>query len=214
MSPRRAWLALAALASAAFLGLFHAHRVTGMSFWLPMAATSGVCAGAGLWLFPEARRRIREDFRSARAGKIGLGFLSAALLYLVFWLGNLGLRWLLPGAGEGIDRVYTVAGGTPRLIILAWIACVIGPAEELLWRGVLQEEAGRFRGRWTAFAGAALLYAGVHVTSGNPVLVLAAAVCGVFWGLLYLWKRSMVLNIVSHVVWDLSVFLWIPFTAV
>jgi membrane protease YdiL (CAAX protease family) len=213
MSPRRAWAATAALSVFSFLALFHTHRVTGMSFWLPMAATSGGCALIGLFLFPESRRHIREDQCSALAGKLFWGILSAALLYLVFWIGNRGIRFLLPVAGEGVDRVSPVAGGAPRFVILAWIALVIGPAEEILWRGVLQEAGARVWGRWVGLALAGFLYAAVHVTSGNPVLVLAAAVCGTFWGLLYLWKRSMVLNIVSHVVWDLSVFLWFPFTA-
>jgi len=42
--------------------------------------------------------------------------------------------------------------------------------------------------------------------------VLAAAVCGAFWALTY-WKfRSITLNIISHVAWDLAVFLLFPFS--
>lgn len=213
MSPRRALAIIAGLSAVLFLALFHAHRVTGMSFWLPMAATSGGCALVGLFLASESRRTMRDDVRSGLGGKILLGILSAALLYCIFRIGNTGLRFLLPGAGEGVDRVYDVAGSTPRWVILAWIALVIGPAEEILWRGVIQETASRSWGRWTGAAFAACLYAVVHATSGNPVLVMAAAVCGGFWGLLYLWKRSISLNIVSHVLWDLAVFLWFPFSA-
>jgi hypothetical protein len=211
MNPRQAWRTTVALSVFSFLTLFHAYRVTGMSFWIPMAMTSGACAVLGLLLSPESRRRIREDLRSGMTGKVLLGLLSAAILYLVFWIGNGAVRFLLPVTGEGIDRVYTVADGTPRIVIFAWIALVIGPAEEILWRGVIQAASARNWSRWTGFGLAALLYAAVHVTSGNPMLVVAAAVCGIFWGLLYLWKQSIVLNTVSHVVWDLSVFLWFPF---
>ncbi len=56
-----------------------------------------------------------------------------------------------------------------------------------------------------------MLYTAVHLASGNIMLVLAAAVCGVFWGWLYLRYRSPVLNIVSHTLWDLAVFVVFPF---
>ena len=61
------------------------------------------------------------------------------------------------------------------------------------------------------FALTALLYTAVHLSSGNIMLVLAAAVCGVFWGWLYLRFRSPILNIVSHTLWDLAVFVVFPF---
>jgi len=55
------------------------------------------------------------------------------------------------------------------------------------------------------------LYALVHVGSGNPMLVLAAAACGFFWGWLYMKTGSALLVIVSHTVWDIAVFLIVPF---
>jgi hypothetical protein len=202
---------MVAISLVSFLTLFYRQRVVGMSFWLPMAATSGGCAFLGLLLMPESRRRLRSDFSSSLGLKTGLGLLSAGVLYGVFLAGNLIARRLWPDAGGHIDRVYTVAGGTDPRIILLWIALVIGPAEEILWRGVIQDSTGRSLGRWTGLAVSALLYALAHATSGNPMLVLAAGVCGLFWGLCYLWKQSIVLNVVSHVAWDLAVFLWIPF---
>ena len=58
---------------------------------------------------------------------------------------------------------------------------------------------------------AAAVYAVVHAGSGNPMLVLAAAVCGLFWGYLYLRTDSVLLVAVSHTVWDLAVFVVFPF---
>jgi membrane protease YdiL (CAAX protease family) len=57
----------------------------------------------------------------------------------------------------------------------------------------------------------ALLYTAVHLAGGNIMLVLAAALCGVFWGWLYLRFRSPLLNIISHTLWDLLVFVVLPF---
>jgi uncharacterized protein len=43
------------------------------------------------------------------------------------------------------------------------------------------------------------------------MLVLAAAACGLFWGFLYLRFKSVLLTAVSHALWDLTVFILIPF---
>ena len=45
------------------------------------------------------------------------------------------------------------------------------------------------------------------------MLVLAAMVCGIFWGLLYLRFESPLINMVSHTVWDIAVFIVFPFAA-
>jgi hypothetical protein len=42
------------------------------------------------------------------------------------------------------------------------------------------------------------------------MLVFAAAVCGVFWGLLYTAWQSPVLNAVSHTAWALMIFIIRP----
>jgi len=87
---------------------------------------------------------------------------------------------------------------------------VIGPGEELFWRGFLQRIwEGRF-GKYSGFLLCVLMYAFVHLGSGNVILVLAAAVCGLFWGGLYLWKKSVLLVAVSHAVWDVLIFLIFP----
>ena len=99
----------------------------------------------------------------------------------------------------------------PLFRIVLLIAVLIGPGEELFWRGFFQENAGARIGRRAGFVLASLLYTSVHLASGNIMLILAAAVCGVFWGWLYLRFRSPLLNVVSHTVWDLLVFVILPF---
>jgi len=42
------------------------------------------------------------------------------------------------------------------------------------------------------------------------MLVLAAAAAGLFWGYLYHRFRSVLLNAVSHTLWDLVIFLVLP----
>ena len=90
------------------------------------------------------------------------------------------------------------------------MALVIGPGEELFWRGFLQRRLQAQAGPGRGLVLATLLYAAVHIASSNPILVLAAFVCGLFWGLLYLRYQSMLLNMLSHLIWDLAIFLLLP----
>ena len=88
---------------------------------------------------------------------------------------------------------------------------LIGPAEEIFWRGYVQRTLSR---RWTPNAGfvvTTLVYALVHAASCNFMLVMAALVAGVVWGGLYrLYPQRMWAIIVSHAVWDVAVFVWFP----
>jgi membrane protease YdiL (CAAX protease family) len=55
-----------------------------------------------------------------------------------------------------------------------------------------------------------LLYAGEHIITFNFMLVVAALVCGVFWGWIYKKERGIVTIIISHALWDLMIFVLCP----
>ncbi len=140
------------------------------------------------------------------------GLLTAALLYGVFYLGNAAAEALAGFARAQVARVYEFRQGAPTGRIVALLVLVIGPGEEVFWRGYVQR---RLVGLW-GMAGLALsvaAYGLVHAASGNLMLVVAALVCGAFWGLLYLRFRSIWLNIISHVAWDVAVFVLWPIGA-
>jgi len=65
-------------------------------------------------------------------------------------------------------------------------------------------------GNFPGFVLATLVYAGVHVLSFNPMLILAALVAGAFWGFLYLWRRDLLIQITSHSVWSAVIFAVAP----
>lgn len=198
-------------AAVLFIALFRLGRLGPLDFWAWLAANVALVVALGFVLDRSYVRRLREDVRSGPAGKIVLGLASAAALYAVFAAGRLAAIRLLPFAGSGIAGVYALRSGVPLLRVVLLIGLVVGPGEELFWRGFFQEQAGRTAGRVRGFVLTALLYAAVHLASGNPMLVLAAGVCGLFWGWLYLRFRSPLLNAVSHTAWDLLVFVAFPF---
>ena len=167
----------------------------------------------GRRLRPRPGLRAPPPPRSARGPlrKAALGVLSAAALYAVFAAGRIAALRLFPFAGAEIGNVYALKAGVPVLRVALLIGLVIGPGEELFWRGFFQERVAATTKPLFGFVLTAMLYTAVHLAGGNIMLVLAAAVCGVFWGWLYLRFRSPVLNIVSHTLWDLAVFVIFPF---
>ncbi len=154
---------------------------------------------------------LTTDFKTHPLKKIMMGLGFALLLFVIFYFGNIAIRILFSGAGEGIEQVYDFKQNAPDWRIIVLMLLVIGPGEELFWRGFLQRRLGVSTGENTGFIIATLLYTGVHIFTGNMILVLAALTCGIFWGWLYKKYNSMIINIVSHTVWDIMVFIVIPF---
>jgi hypothetical protein len=201
-----------ALAAALFTGLFATGGVGAFDFWWWMGTNAVVLLAAGFLLDPTYIPALRDDLRTHPLAKIAGGLVSAAVLYGVFWVGNRVLRAVIGSpAGEGIDHVYGFKEGATLVRVALTIAMLIGPTEEVFWRGLLQRNLALRLGPGRALAVATALYAGVHIASGNPVLVLAALVCGLFWGWMYLRWKSVLMNVVSHTVWDLLAFLVLPF---
>lgn len=205
---------LGALAALLFVPLFLAQgRGGGPDFWWWLSFNIVLGTAAGAWRNRAFFERLRSDLSGETARKLGLGLLSAVFLYFFFAAGNGISRLLFSWAGGGIDGVYAFKGGASGLRIGLLMVLVIGPGEELLWRALLQDGLSARYGRLRGFLLATALYTGVHLFSFNPMLIAAAAVCGAFWGLLYLRFRSPLLNIVSHTLWDIGVFLLFPFSS-
>jgi membrane protease YdiL (CAAX protease family) len=199
------------LAAVLFIALFRLRHLGPLDFWAWLAANVILVSAVGFALDKDYARRLGLDLRSGLLRKATLGVLSAAALYAVFAAGRIAALRLFPFAGAGIGSVYALKAGVPVLRVALLIGLVIGPGEELFWRGFFQERTAATTRPLSGFVLTAMLYTAVHLASGNIMLVLAAAVCGVFWGWLYLRFRSPVLNIVSHTLWDLAVFVVFPF---
>jgi membrane protease YdiL (CAAX protease family) len=88
---------------------------------------------------------------------------------------------------------------------------IIGPGEELFWRGFVQRRLEIKKGKKSGLVLATALYTVVHIFTGNIILLIAALTCGIFWGWLYQKYRSMIINMISHSLWDVMVFIILPF---
>jgi len=200
---------IVAQASILFVLLFKFQRLGPLDFWWWMGLNIMLVAGVGFAADKDYAARLRLDLRTEAVRKAALGLASAVGLYGLFAAGRLAALKIFPFAASGIDSVYGLKTGAGIARIAILLGLLIGPGEEIVWRGFLQENLGRRLGRAWGFVLTALPYALVHIASGNTILVLAAAVCGLFWGCLYAIWRSPVLNAVSHTAWALAVFvLW------
>jgi len=165
-------------------------------FWERMTLTGFILGNMAL--------ANEADLRRMRFGGrdlvFGLG--SAALLYQLFEIGDRFARSVMPRGSKEIQEIYALRQIAPAGEIATRLATVIGPAEELFWRGFVQRRAGGLA--------AAAAYGGVHIVTGNATLVGAAAVAGIYWGLLRALGMTMPALITSHIAWDIWIFLLAP----
>jgi membrane protease YdiL (CAAX protease family) len=118
----------------------------------------------------------------------------------------------MPKGGEQIAAIYGLRELRPSGELAARLALIIGPAEELFWRGLVQRLAVKLHGRWEGAALTAAAYGGAHAVTGNLTLVGAAGVAGAYWSALAAAGVPMAALIVSHIAWDLWIFLVAPTT--
>lgn len=185
------------------------------NFWITMAVAGVSLTTMALLFSPEVRTGVRTLFRRytlrALLGQLLLGVALAALMWGIFWVGDkLSTLWF-SFARPQVDSIYAMKHGLPSAVIALLLLFVIGPAEELFWRGYVQRTLAAHVGVDGAFVLTAAVYTLVHVWSMNFMLIMAALVAGGVWGLLYRLRPSLLpALIVSHAIWDACVFVVFP----
>lgn len=177
-----------------------------INFWIGMTLFSASLALTSLVL---ARDKTAEIFEFKRS-YIWIGIISAAILYLIFFIGDMAVRSLFDFAKVEIENIYSTKSQASTIKIGLLLLFVIAPAEEIFWRGFVQRRYSERWGKWRGLVLAVMLYSLVHIWSFNLMLIAAAMVAGIFWSLLYLKYNSIVPGIISHAVWDLFIFVIYP----
>ena len=176
-----------------------------INFWMMMTAASLTLTLLALYFGgkPDLKLSWRELLE-------GVGI--AVVLWFVFWTGDKLSQLLFDFARPQVDLIYGIKGGTSPTLISLLLLCIIGPGEEIFWRGYVQR---RLSARWSPNAGfllATAAYTLIHIPSMNFMLVMAALVCGVIWGGLFrLFPKHFTAIVVSHALWDAAAFVWFPF---
>lgn len=142
----------------------------------------------------------------------GRELLVAVVGTIALVAGGQGLLRLVHGAG--IDDVSTTlgrAGLDPVVfLVLAVVSVVlVGPAEELLFRGAVQGTLRRAFGPWAAIGGASVLFTAVHITvlgANSPAAGLAnlgvVFLVSLVFGYAFEYTGSLAVPIVMHSLYD------------
>jgi membrane protease YdiL (CAAX protease family) len=149
----------------------------------------------------------RERFRPS---DLPAGIGSAAALYLIFRAGDRLARRIMPAGAREIAEIYRLREAAPRLAIASALALVIGPGEEIFWHGFVQRTLQRRHGRLAGWLLTSSIYGAIHLVSSNLTLTGAAATAGLFWGGIFARSGRLAPLIISHISWDVWIFLIAP----
>jgi len=122
------------------------------------------------------------------------------------------LQWA--NASPGANQAVLAGSGDPTyfLAMIVVSLLVVGPAEELLFRGAVQGRLRESWGPWPAIIAATVLFGLVHipaVTGGFEAQLsyaLVAGVLGVVLGYLYEYTNNLVVPAVTHGCYNASLF--------
>lgn len=177
-----------------------------VSFWWMMAGSALTLSLLAILFRPDEWKDVHWS-----VANVCLGVGIAIGLWGVFCLGDRVSSWLFDFARPQVDLIYGMKAGESPWLLSFFLLLLIGPAEEVFWRGYVQHTLSL---RWNpniGFIVSTLLYAMVHAPSCNFMLLMAALVAGVVWGGLYrLFPRRLSALVVSHALWDAAVFIWFP----
>ena len=141
-----------------------------------------------------------------------IGALVASMVYLM----ALGAVLQATGTESANNQVADLAMEDPEVVLylLPGAYLLIGPGEELLFRGVVQNRIREAFSAVPAVLIASVIFAGVHVTSlvgsdASAVLVSLIGLMGpsLLLGALYEYTRNLVVPILVHGTYDAIIFL-------
>jgi len=141
-----------------------------------------------------------------------VGIIAAVGLYLLFYIGNSISNLIFNFSKGQVENIYATKVQASRLLIGLSLFLWIGPSEEIFWRGFVQQNFGKKFGQVKGFIITTAIYTLVHIWSFNFMLIMAALICGLFWGWMYLRFKSVIPGIISHALWDAVIFVILPIT--
>ena len=199
-------VAAALIAATVFWFFLFSPTVSGINFWTALPVAAVTLAAWGIYC-----GGVPVDLRQFRLNAIVIGAVAAVMLYVIFVLGNFFAGLMFDFAPDQVGGIYAMKESNSPMLIALMLLFVSSPAEEIFWRGFLQKWMMDRWGQLTGWLIASACYAAVHIVSGNFILVMAALIAGLFWGLMYLWlKGNLVPVILSHSLWTFGIFVLVP----
>ena len=176
------------------------------NFWVVMLIATSSLTSLSLLAGKSDLKRV-YNFRFQH---ILIGIISALILYLVFYAGNYFSHLLFDFSKQQITNIYSTKEQAHQIFIGLALFFWIGPSEEVFWRGFAQDRLMKKYGDMQGFIITTAIYAFVHIWAFNFMLFMAALICGLFWGWMYMKYKSVIPGIISHAVWDTVIFVILP----
>lgn len=194
------------LAAALWTIMFSPWTAPYVNFWWMMTGSACTLSLLATIFAPGWWRRVDLSLSN-----ILLGVVIAVMLWSMFWVGDKLSQMMFDFARPQVDLIYSMKDGESMWLLTALMLFLIGPAEEIFWRGYVQEKLSARYNRNIGFIVTTAIYALVHAGSMNFMLTMAALVAGFVWGALYrFFPQKFGAIIVSHALWDVAVFIWFP----
>lgn len=177
-----------------------------VNFWVMMTCSGLALTAYSTWAQKGWWKDVKLD-----ASNIILGIALAAALWGIFWVGDKLSSLMFDFARPQVNLIYGMKEGENPWVLTFLMLFIIGPAEEIFWRAYIQKN---FSKRWNpniGFIVTTLVYSLVHISKFNFMLIMAALVAGIVWGLAYrFFPEKLGAIIISHAIWDCAVFIWFP----
>jgi membrane protease YdiL (CAAX protease family) len=189
---------------------FEMFALQNFNFWIEMLIAASLLAGVSAYVNHKTGPAINYRLYFFKPEYITIGIVSAIILYLVFYAGDYISKLIFNFADKQVTNIYGNKALLDPTIIGLLLFFIIGPAEEVFWRGFVQDTLTEKFGDNNGWIFGALIYSGVHIFALNFMLFMAALACGLFWGYMFKKYKSLWPGIISHALWDLTIFVLIP----
>ena len=194
------------LAFALWFFLFSPWTKGMVNFWIAISLASLVLSIIALSRRKQIISELNINWQSIVAG-----IFIAAALWGVFWIGDKVTSMMFDFEKSQVASIYSMRDGHSKWLIAMLLLLIMGPAEEIFWRGYLQKTLQTIINPNAGFVTGVVLYALAHLWSFNFMLIMAALVAGSVWGAIYRFlPKSLPALIISHSLWDVMVFVVFP----
>lgn len=194
------------LAFAPWFFLFSPWTKGMVNFWIAISLASLVLSIIALSRRKQIISELNINWQSIVAG-----IFIAAALWGVFWIGDKVSSMMFDFEKSQVASIYSMRDGHSKWLIAMLLLLIMGPAEEIFWRGYLQKTLQTIINPNAGFVTGVVLYALAHLWSFNFMLIMAALVAGLVWGAIYrFFPKSLPALIISHSLWDVMVFVVFP----
>lgn len=126
----------------------------------------------------------------------GIG-LAMAWMTLVSLLAQVSDFWA--EQVEIYEQISSITSNENIFLTLISVCVLVPIAEELVFRGLVLSEFRRVMPDWLGVIVTAVIFGIAHM---NPIQSVYAAVCGVMFGLVYIWTESIYQSIFMHIVFN------------